>query len=531
VVLVTVAYYAAAKAGLALAVGTKQVTAVWPPTGLALAALLIWGLRVWPGVAAGALLANITTNEPLLSATGIMVGNTLEAAAGAYLLSRVGFRRSLQRTRDVVWLIGLAAVASTALSATIGVVSLWAGGVLPAFSGAVWQTWWLGDMAGALLVAPAVLVLVAWAPSLRMSNIPIARVAEIVAMFAALAVLSVVVLSSDKALAYVLFPVLFWVAFRLRQPGAVVANLMLSAVAVWFTVHGEGPFAGGSADANLLRAQTFVGVVAVTALLVAAVRTEREHTEDELVLSERLSAELERRVGERTQELQAANRELEAFSYSVSHDLRAPLRAIDGFSRAVISRYSDVLDEDGRGMLERVRRASQRMSTLIDEMLILSRLTRKQMRRERIDLSALAGEIIAQLRAEDPTRTVTVALADEIVVDGDRELVRTLLENLLANAWKFTSTRADARIEFARATDESGGFVVRDNGVGFDMQYADKLFRPFERLHRQDEFAGTGVGLTTVQRVAHRHGGTVRAEAHLDQGAAFYFTLPNGAPL
>ena len=425
-VLVTVAYYAAAKAGLALAVGTKQVTAVWPPTGLALAALLIWGLRVWPGVAAGALLANITTNEPLLSATGIMVGNTLEAAAGAYLLSRVGFRRSLQRTRDVVWLIGLAAVASTALSATIGVVSLWAGGVLPAFSGAVWQTWWLGDMAGALLVAPAVLVLVAWAPSLRMSNIPIARVAEIVAMFAALAVLSVVVLSSDKALAYVLFPVLFWVAFRLRQPGAVVANLMLSAVAVWFTVHGEGPFAGGSADANLLRAQTFVGVVAVTALLVAAVRTEREHTEDELVLSERLSAELERRVGERTQELQAANRELEAFSYSVSHDLRAPLRAIDGFSRAVISRYSDVLDEDGRGMLERVRRASQRMSTLIDEMLILSRLTRKQMRRERIDLSALAGEIIAQLRAEDPTRTVTVALADEIVVDGDRELVRTL---------------------------------------------------------------------------------------------------------
>jgi signal transduction histidine kinase len=233
---------------------------------------------------------------------------------------------------------------------------------------------------------------------------------------------------------------------------------------------------------------------------------------------------------QRAAELARSNSELEAFSYSVSHDLRAPLRAIDGFSRMVISRYGPVLDADGRGMLERVRLASQRMSTLIEELLTLSRLSRQRMRPEQVDLSGVAREIVAQLEGANPGRSVAVTVAEGMLARGDRELLRVMLQNLLENAWKFTSAAADARIEFVRVSNGADGeFAVRDNGVGFDMEFSEKLFRPFERLHSRADFEGSGVGLATVQRIVHRHGGTVRAEAKPDHGACFYFTLPNGS--
>jgi len=218
--------------------------------------------------------------------------------------------------------------------------------------------------------------------------------------------------------------------------------------------------------------------------------------------------------------------ELEAFSYSVSHDLRAPLRAIDGFSRALEQHYTGQLDDAGRDMLERVRKATGRMATLIDALLMLSRLSRRELRLERVDLTALANEIEADLRARDPARRVEFVIEDGLAALADRALTRTALENLLENAWKFSATRNDARIELASAGSQS--FVVRDNGAGFDMAYADKLFVPFERLHRDDEFAGTGIGLTTVQRIVNRHGGQLRGEGRVGDGAAFYFDLGPG---
>jgi light-regulated signal transduction histidine kinase (bacteriophytochrome) len=288
---------------------------------------------------------------------------------------------------------------------------------------------------------------------------------------------------------------------------------------VWATKHGHGQFAGGLPDSQLLHAQIFVGVLGLTAMLVAAIRTERGAAEEQVAVVERM-------VMERTEELSAANRELEAFSYSVSHDLRAPLRAIDGYSKAVIEDYAALLDAEGVAMLQRVRAGSQRMAQLIDEMLTLSRLTRKPMQREQVDLSMMAREIATELRAGALAPRTEFAIEDGLVVQGDRELLRTALQNLLENAWKFSAGRDRPRVEFGRASSTGiAEYVVRDNGVGFNMRYAEKLFRPFERLHTQAEFPGTGVGLTTVQRVVRRHGGTVWAEGHVDVGAEFYFNL------
>jgi signal transduction histidine kinase len=252
-------------------------------------------------------------------------------------------------------------------------------------------------------------------------------------------------------------------------------------------------------------------------------RTAIERARDEL---HQLNEELEQRVLDRTAQLEIANKELEAFSYSVSHDRRAPLRALDGFSRILLADYGTKLDDAGRDSLDRVRRAAQHMAMLIDDLLKLARVTRTEPNREPVNLSALAREVFETLRAQDPARQVAFVVAPMAETRGDSRLLRIALENLLGNAWKFTGGRADPRIELG-TKNESDGLVyfVRDNGAGFDMAYAGKLFAPFQRLHTLEEFPGTGIGLATVQRIVHKHGGRIWAESAIGEGAAFYFTL------
>jgi light-regulated signal transduction histidine kinase (bacteriophytochrome) len=235
---------------------------------------------------------------------------------------------------------------------------------------------------------------------------------------------------------------------------------------------------------------------------------------------------LEERVRHRTAELDASNKELEAFSYSVSHDLRAPLRAIDGFSLALVEDYGDQVDEAARGYLDRVRRAAQRMGELIDDMLLLSRVSRSEMHYARVDLSSLAEHLIQELRSGEPGRNVQVDIAPGLVANGDERLLRILLQNLLGNAWKFTGKASQAKIEFdTRMAGSEQVFFVRDNGAGFDMRYVANLFGAFRRLHSDDEFPGTGIGLATVQRIINRHGGRVWAEGEVGRGATFSFVL------
>ncbi|HKI57986.1 MAG TPA: PAS domain S-box protein [Trueperaceae bacterium] len=239
--------------------------------------------------------------------------------------------------------------------------------------------------------------------------------------------------------------------------------------------------------------------------------------------------DLERRVGARTAELQALNRELEGFSYSVSHDLRTPLRAIDGFGSALLEDYADRLDAEGRHYLERMRGAAQHMGTLIDDLLTLSRVGRTSLEPRDLDLAELAREVAAELREAEPDREVALTVQEGLPARGDRTLLRLVLQNLIGNAWKFTSHTAGARID-VRAEQVEGAmtYTVSDNGAGFDMRYVEQLFRPFQRLHAAADFPGSGVGLANVQRIVQRHGGRVWAEGEVDVGAAFHFTLGEG---
>jgi len=249
-----------------------------------------------------------------------------------------------------------------------------------------------------------------------------------------------------------------------------------------------------------------------------------------LVRSRILAEDASKDLEDANRELEGANKELEAFSYSVSHDLRAPLRTIDGFSQILQEDYEDVLDDEGLDYLGRVRAASGHMATLIDDLLDLSRVGRRPLRRESVDLSSLAAEIVGDFRAAQPERKVEFVAEEGIKAWGDVSLLKAALENLLGNAWKFTAREPEARIEFGADRDPGPGFLapvyhVRDNGAGFDQTYADKLFGAFQRLHGQDEFEGTGIGLATVARIVHRHGGRVWAEGRVGEGATFYFTL------
>jgi DNA-binding response OmpR family regulator len=289
---------------------------------------------------------------------------------------------------------------------------------------------------------------------------------------------------------------------------------------------GADDYIAKSSDFEILRAR-----------LLAQIRRKQFEDENRLIREKLLRKEMEAteaRAAKELAEIRAAlveeleqkNAELEAFSYSVAHDLRAPLRSVDGFSAALLDYYADKLDSDGQKYLRYMRQSAQRMTQLIDDLLSLSRVTRGDFQRLELDLAPIAREIIGRLRQSAPEREVEFIMPEQLPADGDPRLLGIALENLLGNAWKFTRHRAIGRIEFVNTTvNDHQTYVIRDNGAGFDMAYATKLFGVFQRLHTSDEFEGTGIGLATVQRVIRRHGGRIWAEGKVDGGASFFFTL------
>jgi light-regulated signal transduction histidine kinase (bacteriophytochrome) len=314
--------------------------------------------------------------------------------------------------------------------------------------------------------------------------------------------------------------------------GVTVRRLLPSAITLpvlagWLVMEGQRrqmyPPALSLAYYALLIVAIFGARIWFIAAALHGIDVQREDAENRV---RELNVDLERRVLERTAQLEIANRELETFSYSVSHDLRAPLRAINGFSALLQEHCRAGLGEKGEQYLRHVSEASQRMGDLIDDLLSLSRVSRNVMKREALDLSVMAREVVDTLRRSTAAREVNVSIFEGLRASGDRNLIKVVLENLLGNAWKFTQRTAEPCIEVGVLLKEGRSvFFVRDNGAGFDMAYAAKLFGAFQRLHLQADFEGTGIGLATVQRIVHRHAGEVWAEGAVGQGATFFFTL------
>src|SRR5881396_2142855 len=518
-------YFGAAKLGLLAAVAQKVVSSAWPPSGVALAALLLLGLRYWPGIALGAFLLNWTAGVPLAGAAGIAGGNALEAVTAVWLLERVAFRPSLERLRDVLALVILAAVASTTVSATVGVTSLWASGVVERSAvGRLWIVWWSGDALGDLLVVPLVLT---WARTTR----PPGRWPEAVALVLSLVLLTALLLRSPLTYVYAVFPVVVWAALRFGPRGAATATALIASMTIWHTLRGLGPFVGSTPIHNLALLQTFLTLFSVTGLVLAAVTSERsaaeqaahegeerfrllvESVQDFLIIrldpagrvvswnagAERIKgypaqeilgrefscfytpedatagkpaanlreaaergrceiqgwrvrkdgshfwadavltairdrdgalvgfAKVTRDLTERKQaqeSLARTNAELEGFSYSVSHDLRSPLRAIDGYARVLLEDYAAALDAEAQRLLNAVRDNAKRMGQLIDSLLRFSRLGRQALKLEPVDMAGLARAVLEDLRRVAGDSVPEVSLQDLPPVVGDRTLLQ-----------------------------------------------------------------------------------------------------------
>ena len=699
------AYFGCGKFGLSLAYVNASASAVWPPAGLALAALLFRGQRLWPGVFLGAFLVNITTQGSTATSLGIAAGNTLEAALGAWLVSR--FASGLEvfdRARNIFKFVLLAGVLSTAVSACLGVTSLCLGGFARWEQyWLVWFTWWLGDMAGDLVIAP---LLVIWATQPRL-DLSAKRLVEAAGLLLTVLVVAQIIFlgknpffDPNAPLGYCALLPLLWAAFRFGQRGAVTSAFVTSGVALWGTLHGFGPFVKPGVNESLLFGQTFVGTINVTALVLAAVVSERKGAEKRLqiqdavsrVLAEaptlkeatprifqalcekggwelgaiwqvdrsanelrcvevwhlpslavpefeattkerrfppgiglpgrvwssgqpawiadvtkdsnfpraaaasqegihaafcfplKLGAEilgviecfsrqvrepdqqflgiltalgsqlgqfierkqaeealresremlrqyaetLERRVEERTAKLQETIQSLDGFCYSIAHDLRAPLRALGGFSAELASQYSAVLDDAGKEYLRRIQGAATRMDQLILDLLRFGRLDTAELSAETVRLEAVIARALTPFEAQIKTKSAQVRLkAPLLAVRANAVMVEQILANLLDNALKFVPPTAAPQVEiWTEARDALVRVCVQDNGIGIKADYAKKLFQPFVRLVNGENYPGTGIGLAIVRKGVERMGGRVGVDSEPGQGSCFWIELP-----
>jgi len=498
-----VAYVLSARLGLMISPVSGFATLVWPPTGIALAALLLRGVRLWPAVMLGAVVANAWNGASLWAAMGIGIGNALESIVAAWLLTRVArIHRGLDRLADVLALVVLGAGFSSTVSASVGVAVLRSVGIVePGRLAETWRAWWVGDALGDLVVAP---LLLTWA-SLGRLTLSARRALEALAIAATAVGLSYFLFllgpAADTAAfrqAHVVFPVLIWAAVRFGPRGGTAIILLISVFAIWGTLLGHGPFIGPAPGISLLKLQIFVAVASITTLVLAATSTER---------TEALKAE---------QELLAI----------VSHDVRNPLGALRLGTRQLLLQPPDQLGPGARRHGEFVARCAQRLESLIGNLLDSAtiRTGHLSLVREPQDLSALVHESADTFRplAEEKSQTLRVEVPAVLRVDGDRERLLQVISNLLANAVKFAPMNGTISV---RASVQDGWVrcSVSDDGPGIEPELLERVFEPY---WRGQSSRGTGLGLSIVKGIVEAHGGTAFVQSEPGLGTTFGFCLP-----
>jgi signal transduction histidine kinase len=503
-----VLYTVVAKFGLALGAVSGFATLVWPPTGIALAATLLLGYRVSPGIAAGAFLVNVWSGAPLLVAVGIAIGNTAEALLGAFVLGQAAFRGSLARPRDVLALIALAAVASTVVSASVGVASLSLGGIVSSGrAGETWEAWWMGDMMGDLIMAPVALTFLsprhAWRDSARLR---LARLAEALVLAVLLVGMSAHLFAwrPNDAFAslrqpYMIFPLLIWAALSFGIRGASAAVFVVSAIAIAGTAVQAGPFASPHLAASLLDLQTFMAIVAATTLILGSVSEERSQA---LAMRESLVS-------------------------LAAHELRTPLTSlllrIQGLARSL--RPGAASSTDPARDADVIEGLVKRMGRLVDDLLDVSRLSGIVLRLdfEDVDLSGLTREVVERLPESQQALISVAGTGETLVGQWDRLRMDQIVSNLISNALKYGANNpVEVVIE---RVEERARLVVRDHGVGIAEQDLKRIFERFERAAATN-ISGFGVGLWIVRHVVRSMGGTVEVTSRVGVGSTFVVEMP-----
>ena len=516
--LLAVVYFAAGKLGLSLALVHPSATPIWAPTGIAIASLLLFGIRVWPAFFLGAFLVNVTTAGSIATSLGIAAGNTLEGVVGAYLVNRfANGTRVFDRAQDIFKFTVLAGMLATAVSATFGVTSLALGGVAPwANYGPIWATWWLGDAGGCLIVTP-LLILWSRGPWPRWTR---AQVLEAAAMLLSLMAVGQIVFGTllpeemRFPLKFLCIPPLLWAAFRFDPRVAATAILALTVLSVWGALGGGASQAG--VNESLVLLHVFLGVTAVTTLALAALVAEQRRREAALRAA--------------SEQLREAMTELEAFSHSISHDLRSPIGAVLNYAAIIEQDRGEGLDEESLRLLRRIRASGEAAVHLLDQLLRFIWVEREEEERQNVDMTALAREAFAELaEGSEGSLDVELQVSELPAARGSPALLLRVFRNLFSNSVKYTRGRERRRIE---VSGSNGGpentYVVSDNGIGFDPRLGETLYRPFRRLGAANASEGSGLGLAIVAKIVRRHGGRVWAESDGSSGARFCFTLPSG---
>ena len=505
-------YVAAGKLGLALAFVHASASAVWPPTGIALAALILYGWRVWPAIFVGAFLVNVTTAGSVFTSVAIAGGNTLEGLVGAWLVARLARGpHFVERAQDFIKFTVLAALLATTISATLGAATLVVTGHAPVAAFAdIWLTWWLGDAVGALVVAP---FLVVWAtdPHVRldMRRWLEACVLLLTAVVVAFVMFGGVGIPARYPITFAVIPPLMWAAFRFGPRGVASAIVAISSIAVWGTLRGLGPFALSTPHESLLLLQSFVGTITVTAFIVVAVVSERRRAQEDTL---------------------AANRAKDEFLAVLSHELRTPLNAVVGWTAMLRSGGLDPATTEKA--LATIERNARHQAQLIEDLLDVSRIVLGQLRlaNELVPLGPVVATAVDSARPAAAAKRVRLAgqIASEVAVNGDPTRIQQIVTNLLSNAIKFTPADEEVTIRLARV-GAMARIEVRDTGKGIAAVFLPHLFERFRQADgsARRAYGGLGVGLSIVRHLVELHGGSVRAESDGEGlGATFIVELP-----
>jgi signal transduction histidine kinase/ActR/RegA family two-component response regulator len=520
-------YFVAGKLGLQLAFVNASASPVWPPAGIALAALLLLGYRAWPAIFVSAFFVNVTTAGNITTSLGIAAGNTLEAVCGAWLVNRfAGGARVFDRPRDV-FKFALAAVVSTTVSPSFGVTSLAFGGFANwANYGTIWLTWWLGDASGDLIVAPLLLL---W--SVRSTRRPWTRrdAIEVGILLLLLVGLAETVFggwfpisAKNYPISFICGPIVIWTAFRFTQRETATGIFILSAIAIWGTLHGDGPFIMDTENHSLLMLQTWTAALTITAMALSAAMTERN----------RAQAAIE----QQKDAVEAANRTKDNFLAMLSHELRTPLTPVIAALDAL--QADPAHSEDSKSYLAMVRRNVELESQLIDDLLDLTRIAKDklQLKFGPLDAHETISNVVEMCRPEANARNLSVRLnlrAGAHHVTGDAAKFQQIIWNLLKNAIKFTAENGEITVSSSNPEPQSLAISVHDTGIGIESEIMERIFNPFEQGERsfQRRYGGLGLGLAISKSLAQAHGGTLSAKSEgRDRGSTFVLTMKTVPP-